>query len=95
MTLSPIHLGAALAAASGTFYLGCVALMALAGKATLVVFFQGLFHGLDISPILMDRVSFWLTVTGLINTVILSWLFGALIAVIYNISGRIGANRVS
>ena len=93
MPLNPNRLGPAFAVAAGLFYLGCVTIMAIAGKATLVGFFNGLFHGLDLSPILMERVSVWVTVMGFINTVILSWLFGALIAVVYNLTGRIGRNR--
>jgi hypothetical protein len=93
MPLNPNRLGPAFAVAAGLFYLGCVAIMAIAGKAALVAFFNGLFHGLDLSPILMDQVSVWITVTGFINTVVLSWLFGALIAVVYNLAGRIGRTK--
>lgn len=84
MSLSPIRFGLAVSTAAGVFYLGCVLLMAVAGPASLATFFQGLFHGMDPSPILVDQISLWITLGGFINTVILSWIFGALIAVVYN-----------
>ena len=83
--LSPKRFGMACATATATFYLGCVFLMAVAGPAALSHFFNGLFHGIDLSSILTEEVVFWTTVCGFINTVILSWLFGALLAVIYNL----------
>ena len=89
MSLSPKRLGAAFASAAATFYLGCVFLMTVTGPQDLAFFFNGLFHGLDLRPLLLDPVSPWITVTGLINTSILSWLFGALIAVVYNLSARL------
>ncbi|MDQ8195306.1 DUF5676 family membrane protein [Coraliomargarita sp. SDUM461004] len=88
MYLHPKRFGMACAAAAGTFYLGCVLLMAVAGPVTLTLFFNGLFHGIDLRPILVEHVGFWMTLTGWINTVILSWLFGALVAVVYNFGHR-------
>jgi hypothetical protein len=78
----------ACASATALFYLGCVLLMAVAGPQNLVFFFNGLFHGLDLRPVLMESVSIWLTITGFVNTVILSWMFGAFVAVVYNLSAR-------
>jgi hypothetical protein len=89
MSLSPKRLGAAFASAAAVFYLGCVFLMAVVGSQDLAFFFNGLFHGLDLRPILLESVSPWITVTGLIHTFIISWLFGALIAVVYNLSARL------
>jgi hypothetical protein len=86
MTLSPKRFGLACASAAALFYLGCVFIMAVAGAQNLAFFFNGLFHGLDLKPILLESVSPWITVSGLINTFILSWLFGAFIAVVYNLS---------
>jgi len=88
MSLSPKRFGMACASAAGLFYLGCVLIMAVSGPQNLAFFFNGLFHGLDLRPILMEVVDIWATVTGFVNTVILSWLFGALVAVVYNLSVR-------
>ena len=86
MSLSPIRFGLAVATAAGVFYLGCVFVMAVAGPTSLATFFNGLFHGLDLIPILVEQVSFWITIGGFINTVILSWIFGSFIAVVYNLT---------
>ena len=86
MSLSPIRFGLAVGTAAGVFYLGCVFVMAVAGPPGLATFFNGLFHGLDLSPILVEQVSPWITLGGFISTVILSWIFGALIAVVYNLA---------
>lgn len=88
MHLNPTRFGMACAVATGTFYLGCVFLMTVSEPTTLTHFFNGLFHGLDLRPILVDKVSFWMTLCGFINTVILSWFFGALLASVYNFGTR-------
>jgi len=67
--------------------------MAFAGTENLAFFFNGLFHGLDLSPILVDKMSISVTITGFVHTVIMSWLFGALVAVAYNLSARFGRRR--
>ena len=95
MSLNPFRFGLALATAAGVFYLGCVLVMAVAGPTSLATFFNGLFHGIDLSPILVDEVGFWITLGGLINTVVLSWIFGALIAVVYNLAAPRGRKAKS
>jgi len=89
MKLNIVRFGSACGLAAGTFYAGCAILMALAGRETLIAFFNGIFHGLDLTPILRMQVGLGESLLGLINTVILSWLFGALVAAIYN-AGRPG-----
>lgn len=84
MKLNPKGLGLAIGVASAFFYLGCVLLMAIAGREALTVFFNGLLHGINVEPILNTHLSFWMTILGLVDTFILSWLFGALVAVVYN-----------
>ncbi len=95
MSLSPFRFGLALAAAAGVFYLGCVLVMAVAGPTSLATFFNGLFHGLELSPLLVEQVGFWITLGGFVNTVILSWILGALIAVVYNLAAPRGRNAKS
>jgi hypothetical protein len=96
MRLSPRRFGFAFSTVAGLFYAGCVILMALAGPEKLVFFFNGLFHGLDLSPIFMASVSFKVTLTGFINTILLAWFFGASLAVAYNHSGWLDpASRAS
>lgn len=93
MSLSPKRFGLACAVAAGVFYLGCVTIMALAGPQNLAFFFNGLFHGINLEPILMQSVSPLVTVTGFLNTIILSWLFGALVATVYNVSSRMDGRK--
>ncbi len=93
MSLSPRRFGMAFASAAGLFYLGCVLIMALAGPENLAFFFNGLFHGLDLSPILMESVDVLTTLTGFVNTVLLTWLFGAFVAVVYNVSKRLDGRK--
>lgn len=87
MKISPRRMGFAFAVVAGLFYGGCILLMSIAGHEKLVFFFNGLFHGLDLSTILLPSVGLEVTITGFINTIILSWLFGAALAVAYNHSG--------
>ena len=82
--LDPKCLGFAFGTAAAFFYLGCVLLMGLAGHEALVTFLNGILHGIDVTAILQPRLGFWLTVLGFIDTFILSWLFGAFVAVLYN-----------
>lgn len=82
--LDPKCFGFACGTAAAFFYLGCVLLMGIAGHEALVAFFNGILHGIDVAPILQPHLGFWLTVLGFIDTFILSWLFGALVAVLYN-----------
>jgi len=69
-------------------YLGCVLVMAVAGRQTTVFFFNSLMHGLDTSPILRMNVPLWEAGIGMVETFILAWLIGAAIAAVYNVSSR-------
>lgn len=71
-------------------YIGCAVVMMAAGKQGLIFFFDSLFHGIDISPILRTNMPFWEMVLGTLETFIFSWLIGAAIASIYNMSMRGG-----
>ncbi|MDA0767295.1 MAG: DUF5676 family membrane protein [Verrucomicrobia bacterium] len=88
MTLNPKCLGLASGAAASLFYLGCILLMHASSPDALVVFFNSILHGLDIGPIMLSEVSWSLSLFGLVNTFVLSWLFGALVAVVYNLAAR-------
>jgi hypothetical protein len=67
-------------------YFGCALLMLLLGHDSTVKFFNTLLHGLDVSSIIRMNISAIEVLLGLIQTFILSWLIGACIAAIYNIS---------
>lgn len=93
MTLNPKRLGLAFAMSASVFYLGCTLLMGMIGASALTAFFNGILHGLDVAPIIVDSVSPLITITGFVNTFILSWLFGALIAVVYNLPAGFGEKK--
>jgi hypothetical protein len=67
-------------------YFGCASVMLLLGRDSTVKFFNTLLHGLDVSSIIRMNISAIEVLLGLIQTFILSWLIGACIAAVYNIS---------
>ncbi|KYG79298.1 hypothetical protein AWW67_13045 [Roseivirga seohaensis] len=72
--------------ASLVLYLGCIILMSTVGHEGTVLFFNSLLHGLDTSTIIRMDVPLSEALIGLVETFILGWLFGALIASVYNFS---------
>ena len=67
-------------------YFGCAFVMLISGHDSTVKFFNTLLHGLDVSSIIRMDISPVEELLGLVQTFILSWLIGACIAGIYNIS---------
>lgn len=74
------------AVAGTVFYLGCIILMATVGREGAILFFNSLLHGLDISAVIRMDIHWIEALIGLVEMFILGWLFGALIASVYNIS---------
>ncbi len=66
-------------------YIGCIILMISVGREGTIFFFNSLLHGLDVEPIIRMSVPPLDALFGIIQTFILGWLVGALIAAIYNI----------
>lgn len=71
-------------AAFALLYLGCMLVMATAGKEGTIFFFNSLMHGIDFSSIIRMDMPLWEAVIGIIEIFILGWLTGATIASIYN-----------
>nr|WKN38628.1 DUF5676 family membrane protein [Tunicatimonas sp. TK19036] len=67
-------------------YVGCIILMASVGREGTVLFFNSILHGLDTSTIIRMNVPLVEALIGLVEMFILGWLFGALIASVYNVS---------
>ena len=84
--LNARRFGMACGVVGGVFYLGCVILMVTVGTEGLIFLANGLLHGLDVTPIIVSEVGFLKTILGLINTIVLAWLFGGLMAAVYNVS---------
>lgn len=85
-TISIRRLGLALGTACGVFYLGCVLVMLTAPKHAVVRFFNSIMHGWNVEPIMRWDMPWWEAVLGTIEITILGWLFGALVAAVYNLS---------
>lgn len=88
------RLGFALGSASALLYLGCVFVMLTAPQEVVVSFFNSLLHGWDVGPIMRWDMPWWEAVIGVLEMFILGWLFGAVIAVFYNLGLGRGESKV-
>lgn len=79
-------LGLAFGIIGALLYFGCAVVMLTLGHDSTVKFFNTLLHGLDVSSIIRMNISLVEELLGLVQTFILSWLIGACIAAIYNVS---------
>lgn len=90
MSIDIKRFGLAWGLTGALLYVGCAFVMMTAGKESVVFFFNSLFHGVDIAPILRTNMPWWEMVLGILETFVFSWLVGATIAGIYNMSMRTG-----
>ena len=79
-------LGLAFGITGALLYFGCTLTMLILGHDRTVKYFNTLLHGLDVSSIIRMDIPLVEVLTGLVQTFIISWLIGACIAGIYNIS---------
>lgn len=87
-TLSVKYASFAVGGACGLFYLGCVLLMHTLPREAVVWFFNSILHGLNVGPIMRWDMPWWEAIIGVLETVVLGWLFGALLAVLYNLGAK-------
>ncbi|NNE77630.1 MAG: hypothetical protein HKN31_11225 [Pricia sp.] len=78
-------LGFAMGLTGALVYLGCMVVMLTAGREGTIDFFNSLLHGLDTTSIIRMDVPFWEAAIGIVQTFIIGWLIGALIAAFYNV----------
>ncbi len=83
--LNVIKLGLAFGSTAAILYLGCVLLMLTVGQEGTVTFFNTLLHGLDTTTVIRMDIPWWEALIGIVQTFILGWLTGALVAAIYNV----------
>lgn len=76
--------GFALGLTVALIYLGCMIVMATAGREGTITFFNSLLHGLDVSSIIRMDVPLLEAFFGIVQTFILGWLIGACMAAFYN-----------
>jgi P-type Cu2+ transporter len=67
------------------FYLGCVIVLAMLDESSIILFFNSLMHGIDVSSVINMNVPVWMTILGLVEMFILGCLWGAIIGGIYNL----------
>lgn len=85
--LSIGRFGLALGTASAFIYLGCVIVMLILPRGTVVAFFNTLMHGIDVEPLMRWDMPWWEACLGVLQTFILAWFFGTFVASIYNVAG--------
>lgn len=91
--LSISRLAFSIGAVSALFYLGCVLLMLILPQERVIAFFNSLLHGWDVAPIMRWDMPWWEALLGVVQIFILGWFCGALVAAIYNLSGRCCTER--
>jgi hypothetical protein len=84
--LDPLRFGFALGAASALVYLGCVTLMATLPREVIIAYFNSLLHGFDVSAVIRWDIAPAEVVMGTVQTMVLAWLFGALVVALYNLA---------
>ncbi|HIB47217.1 MAG TPA: hypothetical protein EYO35_02810 [Flavobacteriaceae bacterium] len=77
-------LGFAFGLTGTIIYLGCMIVMATAGREGSIVFFNSLLHGLDTTNVIRMDVPLLEVLMGIVQTFILWWLIGASIGAFYN-----------
>ncbi|MDC6353538.1 MULTISPECIES: DUF5676 family membrane protein [unclassified Robiginitalea] len=78
-------LGFAMGLTGALVYLGCIVVMLTAGREGTIDFFNSLLHGLDTTSIIRMDIPLWEAAIGIVQTFIIGWLIGALIAAFYNV----------
>ncbi|HCT46779.1 MAG TPA: hypothetical protein DF699_16360 [Phycisphaerales bacterium] len=67
-------------------YIACATLMLVAPKELVVRFFNSVMHGLDVESFVRWDMPWWEAIVGTVEVILLGWLFGALIASLYNLA---------
>lgn len=84
-TLNVKRLGLAFGTAGAILYAGCMVLMLTLGHDGTVTFFNSILHGFDTSAVVRMEVPLWEACLGVIETFVIGWLIGALVAAVYNL----------
>ncbi len=79
-------LGLAFGLTGALLYFGCAMIMHILGHDSSIKLFNNLLHGFDVTSIIRRNISPLQEIFGLGQSFILSWLIGACIAWIHNIS---------
>lgn len=82
--------GLGVGGAIALFYLGCVFVMLTVPQANVIRFFNSILHGWDVATIMRWDVGWWEAGIGTLEVFVLGWLFGALVAALYNLGAPDG-----
>jgi len=85
-TISIKGSGFAFGVACGLLYIACATLMLVAPKELVVRFFNSIMHGLDVESVVRWDMPWSEALVGTVEVILLGWLFGALIASLYNLA---------
>lgn len=83
-SLSVRRLGFALGAGTALAYLGCVFVMLTVPREEAIRFFNSILHGVDVTTIMRWEMRWTEMVVGVLEVFVLGWMFGAVLAVLYN-----------
>lgn len=89
-TLSVRRLGFALGGGFALAYLGCAFVMLTVPKEAAIRFFNSILHGVDVTTIMRWEMPWTEMLVGVFEVFILGWLFGAVLAVLYNLGAEHG-----
>jgi len=76
--------GFAMGLTATLLYAGCMIVLATTSQEGSITFFNSLLHGLDTTNIIRMDVPLSEALIGIVQTFIIAWLTGALIAAFYN-----------
>jgi hypothetical protein len=94
-SLSVRRFGFALGTTFAMTYSACALVMSLVSRESSIRFFNGILHGLDVTPIMTGEMSFGGIAVGVVEVFVLGWLLGAMIAAFYNLTMQYGTQKAA
>tara|TARA_R110000868_G_scaffold411528_2_gene705172 strand:+ start:4462 stop:4743 length:282 start_codon:yes stop_codon:yes gene_type:complete len=83
-SLSPNRFGLAMGITGVIFYVGCMLLMQMVSKETLILLANSLCHGMDMGSVILMDIPWWESALGMAEIFLLCLIFGYITAVLYN-----------
>lgn len=87
-TLAPIRFGIGLGAAWALFYVLCILAMRILPHDATIWLFNSFMHGLDVRSVVRWDIPWWESLIGVVESFVAGWLFGVVMATVYNLGGR-------
>ncbi|MBN1359392.1 MAG: hypothetical protein JW993_02320 [Sedimentisphaerales bacterium] len=83
--LSTTRLRFAFARVCAALYAASTLIVMAGPRETVIVFFNSVLHGIDITPIMRWEMPWWEMIVGVLEVFIIGWLYGMAIAIFYNL----------